>query len=617
MNISMRDRGTTIAPPPTSSARDRMDADDVVHLMQRHVWTMLLVIVTITGGTLFWLSRQPAVFSAISEMELINDEVQMSPVNPQLGTVDLTSSRVSTKLDILRSRNFAAAVAEALDLFADPAFVAAGTPDAERRQTVIDHLLASYAGDRKGDSQVISVVAQASTPTLAADIANQVVSTFIERSLKQRGESLDSELTYLRAQVSILGDALSAQEAELAEFIRENHLDDTGRPDKLRLSRASDAAILEEMQRKGGNAARIASLQASIAAADFELDERARNDLSLIRMKRAIDLESTRYETTVERLSDLEPRRRMLEADARQVSVADVPQLASWPNIPATGALAFAGSLVLAFVIALIRDGLDRRIHEGGQATRVADLPNLGSLPRIRRRGLFSSGHDPLWFLRSFERSSFAEALASLFAVWSSQERRVETPFLLITSASPDDGKSTVSTGMAATAARDGLRVLLLDVDTHRGGASRIAGVSHPEWRIEDLLEGRVTVHDVVQRVDGFGHLDVIAFGDRTRWTRGVLTGFAERISPRLREGYDLVVVDSPPVLATSDALRFGILADEALIVVRAGKTTERALRMAVETIGHSGLPLIGTVVNDLEPSRFRRQNQAGGYVTY
>lgn len=616
MNMSMRDRGAGITPPPTP-ARDRLDADDVVHLMQRHIWTMLLVIVSITGGTLLWLSRQPAVFSAFAEMELINDEVQLSPVSAQVGSVDLTSSRVSTKLDILRSRSFAAAVAEALSLFTDPTFLPPDVPDAERRQMVIDRLLGSYAADRQGDSQVISVIAQAPTPTLAAEIPNQVVATFIERSLKQRGESIDGQLGYLRAQIALLGDALSTQEAELAEFIRANHLDDPGLPEKLRLSRASDAAILEEMRRKGGNAARIASLEASVAAADLELDERARNDLTLIRMKRAIDLQSTRYETTVDRLSELEPRRRMIEADARQVSVADVPQLASWPNIPATGALAFAGSLVLAFVVALIRDGLDRRIHEGGQATRVADLPNLGSLPRIRRRGLFSSGHDPLWFLRCFERSSFAEALASLFAVWSSQERRVETPFLLVTSSSPSDGKSTVSTGIAATAARDGLRVLLLDVDTHRGGASRIAGIGHPEWRVEDLVEGRISVADVVQRVEGFGHLDVIAFSDRTRWTRGVLTGFAERVTPHLREGYDLVVIDSPPVLATSDALRFGILADEALIVVRAGKTTERALRLAVETIGHSGLPMIGTVVNDLEPSRFRRHNQAGGYVTY
>ena len=92
---------------------------------------------------------------------------------------------------------------------------------------------------------------------------------------------------------------------------------------------------------------------------------------------------------------------------------------------------------------------------------------------------------------------------------------------------------------------------------------------------------------------------------------------FAANVLPQLTEAYDLIVIDTPPVLGVADAARVGVLADETLVVVRSGKTPERALQNCVERLEDSGVHLSGTVMNDIEPRRYRQMNLGGGYGYY
>lgn len=632
----MASRKTSAAYRPRNSS-DRLDADELMQLLRRNLWLMLLVVAAVMAATAAYLSVQPEEYRARAAMVLTNKEIRVNQIDTQLQSSDLTRTRIETELDVLRSRNFASRVAEDLRLFANPAFVtpqdlisedgshlAADLPaetaqSPDHRRAVVDKLLSSYSLHRSGESLVITVQAEALSAPLAADIANGVVTSFVSMSRENQTDVIDDSTRYLRQQADARGDELAERQVELAAFIREHALDDKEAPEKLRSERNNLASVLEGLRRRGvGNGAEARRINGELSKLEAALAERTRNELTLTRMERSVELLSTRYQTAVERLNDLEPQRELVQPDARQITVAERPVKPFWPNTVTTLVLAFPVGVVLAFVLALLRGAINRQIWDGAQATAISDLPNLGTLPRIRRRGLLARSHDPTWFIRAYPRSAFTEALRSLVTMWSSQrDHDAQSQLTMVTSGLPDEGKSTVSTSFAATAAEDGLRTLLVDFDTRRRGATRIMGATPLVETADQILSGDVSLDEALIQIDGFQHFHLLAFARGIQMTPGMLRGFEETLLPRLRAAYDLIVVDTPPALAVADALRFGRLADDVIIVVRSGRTTERVLRNCIEKLSGSSMNVLGTVINDVEPRRYRRLNEGGRYGYY
>jgi Mrp family chromosome partitioning ATPase len=365
----------------------------------------------------------------------------------------------------------------------------------------------------------------------------------------------------------------------------------------------------------------LARLEEELAEVERDLAERTRNDLQLSRLQRNADLLATRYQTAVERLNQLEPRREQVQPDARQITFAEEPYEPAWPNFRSTLALALPAALALAFVLALVRSTFSRQIRDGAQASRISQLPNLGTLPRMPRRGVFPRRHDPAWHLRHQPHSQFSEALRSLVTLWSGEEEETgRGRVLMVASGLPDEGKSTVAVGLAATAALDGLRVLLMDYDIHRHGATRLLADAEPLHDPDDpdaAADDDMPLAGAVRRMPGFDQLDLISFDEGTQLSRRLTSGFARHILPQLTARYDLIVLDTPPTLTMSDAVRLGALADDTLIVLRAGRTPERVLRNCVEKLANGGIELVGTVVNDVDPRRYRQMNVGASYGYY
>jgi len=618
MNVSMRD-----APLPSQFAAGRsgIGAEDLLNLIRRNIWLMMAVCAATLALTAAYLSVQPDVYRAQAAMELTNSEVRLSQIDSQFESYELNSARIATVMDVLRSRNFAQTVATNLDLFDNRTFLPPPTdgprPDKDSwKRMVVDHLLASYSVHRAGESLVITLQAEAQDPQMAARLANGLVQNFVATSVSDQAKVIDSSVAYLRGQVNALGEELSLKEVELTELIRDNALDDAELPVRLRRERNHLASVLDNLEVDGqGSGIKASQIRAQITGIETQLAERTRNDLMLSRSQRYIELLSTRYQTAIERLNEIEPRKDVVQADARQISKAEIPVSPSSPNRTATMAVVFAASLVLAFLVALLRGALNRSVEDGAHAARITGQPNLGTVPRIRRRGMLARNHDPVGFLRNFPRSGFAESLRSIYMTWSSLHRDSGMPKLvMITSGLQSEGKSTVATSLAASAATDGMRVLLLDFDNQAGGSSSVLKAPAGTVPAGAVADGSVSWRDAVQPVPGSDRLDLLGFPADTSWTARLISAFAQRVIPDLREQYDLIILDTPPTLAAADAVRFGTLVDEAIVVVRAGQTSERALQTTLQKLERAGINIGGTVVNDAEPRVFRQHHHGAGY---
>ena len=202
----------------------------------------------------------------------------------------------------------------------------------------------------------------------------------------------------------------------------------------------------------------------------------------------------------------------------------------------------------------------------------------------------------------------------------------------LVTSSLPNEGKSTVALSVAGSAARDGLRVLVVDLDVHQDGVTALAREKHTAASLEAMAKYPDTPqkwypsdHRTASRstsVDDFeigpktlAHgLELISVGAQGRLNPNVLEDVRNKLIPELRKHYDLILLDTPPVLVLNDACRFGRMADTVLIVVRWGQTKCDNLRETHDRLKRNGSVMFGTILNDVDP-RKQYQDKTGAYL--
>jgi capsular exopolysaccharide synthesis family protein len=177
---------------------------------------------------------------------------------------------------------------------------------------------------------------------------------------------------------------------------------------------------------------------------------------------------------------------------------------------------------------------------------------------------------------------------------------------LVFTSPMPGDGKSTTASNMALVLAQQGGRVLLVDADMRRGTLDQIFRQPH-EPGLSNVLAGQLPFSGAVRTVAlEQGHtLDFLASGIRPPNPAELLSSAAmDRFVAEVKERYDTVVFDAPPLNLVTDAALIGTRADGLVLVARAGVTQEESLAFAIDQIGRVRAPLLGTVLNGVDQRR-------------
>ena len=266
----------------------------------------------------------------------------------------------------------------------------------------------------------------------------------------------------------------------------------------------------------------------------------------------------------------------------RPARAAGRPLFSPGQRIPTALILGFSLSLIAAFLL----DAVWRRPRDPGRLAAAAGVPLVGEIPRLGRRGAreFAAAHDRLRVT--------AERLGGAARI------------LLVTSAEPGAGKSSTAISLVRSASAAGRRACLVECDLRRPALGRILGVRGPG--LAELLQGRATINEAIVEapleVDA-EPVSVIAAGEPVARPAETLSSPAlASLIDSLAQSHDLVVLDSPPVLAGADTLTLVPRADALLICARAGRTTSEELAAVRQALGRGPARPAGLVVTATRP---------------
>jgi capsular exopolysaccharide synthesis family protein len=279
--------------------------------------------------------------------------------------------------------------------------------------------------------------------------------------------------------------------------------------------------------------------------------------------------------------------------------------------------------LMLGAAFAFAAENLDTRIRRREDMEHALQVPSLGIVPRLpvesgrfgtgfaRVRGLMTASggsngktnvgtRDPAAELITLTDtgSPQAEAYRSIRTnlLFSDAVRGLKT--IVITSPTPGEGKSTTAANLAAAYAQQGLKVLLVDCDLRKARIHQIFGLSkHPG--LTDLILGRAPWEEVVRDVSLEG-LRILTSGNPPPNPSELLGGARMRKALELfRSPFDIVILDTPPLIAGPDAAILGSACDGVVLVVRAGQTEREAAQQAIRQLYTVGARVLGAVLND------------------
>jgi len=350
---------------------------------------------------------------------------------------------------------------------------------------------------------------------------------------------------------------------------------------------------------------REAMLKSSVVETKAEYDKINEHSFEYDNLKREADADKKLYEELVRKIKEASINSGFQNRTTRLADEALPGDRPVSPNIPLNVLLTFVFSTFLAIGGAVMADTLDDTISDPEQVTRELRTNLIGSLPMSRdwkfRFGALAEGAGTAELVKLEDASQGTKMLEESVRVLHSSillsdlDRRIRS--ILITSASPRDGKSTTSALLATTHAQQGKKTLLIDGDLRRPSIDRFFGLSSPVG-LSNVVLGEMSWRDAITPVTRVPNLDLLTSGPPSHRAIEMAGAGIEQVLEEAGRDYSLIIIDSAPFMNFAEPIQMATLVDGVVIVSVAGETNRKALGSVLSRLQRLHVNVLGLVLN-------------------
>jgi succinoglycan biosynthesis transport protein ExoP len=375
---------------------------------------------------------------------------------------------------------------------------------------------------------------------------------------------------------------------------------------RVRAQLANEASA--QRSREAQLAGDLASLRASSLADIVE-------GVPLADLERNAQATQTVYLALLGRLKEITRNEKNVKADAAIASPALQPTQPSFPRRTQIMAAAAAAAVLFGMIIVMLSEALDTQVRSAAQVWAIAGLATLGMIPEIKKRRRRTPTH-----LRVIGQpyTAFAEAVRSIETRLGRNASRASGNVILVTSPLPNEGKTSVSIGLAAAAVARGRRAIVVDFDLRRPGLTSLLEDDASNKDLLDYLNGQAEIDEVILASPSASALHGIkAHRPAEDPGAAIASPRVDALFAVLRRRYDLIVINTPPVLAVSDAQELARFAEQTILVLRWGHTTPDLLRSAILQFGETITGVVFNRVRYRKHARFHYGDSIQQYHRY
>lgn len=491
-----------------------------------------------------------------------------------------------------------------------------------RAETIDTLRTALDVQEKVKQSGVLVASLRGDDPAEISATLNAIASRYVEQNIARRSADAAQSLTFLNGQLPIVKQQLERAETRYAALRSRTGSIDLAEEGKVALQQGADlqTRALELQQKRDELSRRFLPTHPDMAALDAQLATLKRRQGALdtriarlpaqqaeeVRAQLDVKVNTDLYTALLNNIQQLELVQAGRTASVRVVDAAVAPADPVRPNRPVVIAAAALLGLALGVIAAFMREFLYGGLTAVDEIERHTSLPVRAVLPAAaRQRKLMRAveQHDTGLHVLAYDDpyEPAIEGLRSLQTALHFSLADVAHPLVLISGPTPGTGKSFVSVNFAAVQASSGRRVLLIDGDLRKGYLHQYFGVERGPGFAE-LLDGRASVDDILRR-NVAPNLDFLPTGELPPAPTALLQhARVGELLVSLRARYDLVVVDSAPLLAATDATWLDTHADATLLVARAGATRAGELVESAKRLPRRAADTLGVVLNGLDP---------------
>lgn len=503
-----------------------------------------------------------------------------------------------------------------------------------RQLAVINQLQQDINASEQGkDSGIIGLTYNNADPELATQLLDQVSQLYVKQNVDRNSAEAANSLVFVREQLPKVRMDLDKATAALNAYQNQAHSVDISLQTKGLLDQevAIETSIQQlrmqqaDMQRRftpdhpayKALMQQIAQMEAQKAGFEKQVGSLPDTQQELLKRTRDVQVLNSIYTGLLSQAQQLDIARAGTVGNVRIVDTAAVD--VTHPVKPKKGIVILGGTflggfLVIAFIF--LRQMLNRGVEDPAVIEQLG-LPVYASIPisaqeqamSIHDRHVHGDGKQRLLAV-SAPADLATEALRSLRTSLHFARLEAKNNVLMISGCSPGAGKTFVSANLAAVIAQGGQRVLLIDGDLRMGALHKVIG-GRSVHGLSELISDQIDLKAAIRPVASLDNLHFIAHGKVPPNPSELLmnarfTALLEGLKPL----YDLIIIDTPPILAVTDAAIIGHQAGTNLLVVRFGLNQAREVALAKQRFKHNGVEIKGAIFNAVE-------KRSAGYYSY